>query len=172
MSSSQGNEPDQPSSQNSSQKSFQKASKYDLKAGTPDQQKESQTDTHEHQTAPRPAELHPIHQISNRNAKPKPRSARLEPNNNEKAPKSRKARPKSAAADVRCTFLARSRHWCTHSGRRRAPNSRTPCSVASACFSRRPARAHLLLQLRLFSPRGRSGSREFSRTRGVHEQVR
>ena len=34
---------------------------------------------------------------------------------------------KSAGADVRCTFLARSRHWYTHSGRRRTPNSRTPC---------------------------------------------
>ena len=165
---------DQPSSQNRSQKSVQKSS--NMKAGTPDQQKEPQTEPMNTKRALRPGTQY---QISHSNAKPTPRSTKLEPqkqseDTQKQKGKTQDTRPpsKSAEAYVKCTFLARSRNWYTHPARRRAQISRTLCSVASACFSRRLARAHLLLQVRLFSPRGRSRSREFSRTRGVHEQVR
>ena len=81
---------DQPSSQNRSQKSVQKSS--NMKAGTPDQQKEPQTEPMNTKRALRPGTQY---QISHSNAKPTPRSTKLEPKNNQRTLTSRQARPRT-----------------------------------------------------------------------------
>ena len=84
-------QPRQRADQPSSQKSLQKST--NMKAGTPDQQKEAQTEPMNTKRALRPGTQY---QISHSNAKPTPRSTKLEPKNNQRTLTSRQARPRAA----------------------------------------------------------------------------
>ena len=87
---------DQPSSQNRSQKSVQKSS--NMKAGTPDQQKEPQTEPMNTKRALRPGTQY---QISHSNAKPTPRSTKLEPQKQSENTQKQKGKTQDTIQDRR-----------------------------------------------------------------------